>query len=68
MKDIRQQEALLKQVEALSIQVRIQTEIITKLVEIITKLVEAHERHDRISQLDSFRLLRDVQQAGGEVR
>ena len=59
MMTITQQETLLRQVEALLIQARTQTQI-------ITQLIEAHERHDRISQLDSFRLLRDVQQAGGQ--
>ena len=58
---IRQQYATQQQFEALLKQVRIQTQI-------ITQLVEAHERHDRITQLETFNEYQQRQRVGGEVK
>jgi hypothetical protein len=58
---IRQQYATQQQYQALLRQVRIQTEI-------ITQLVEAHERQQRITQLETFNDYQEKQRVGGEVR
>ena len=55
---IRQQYATQQQYQALLRQVRIQTQI-------ITELVAAHERQQRITQLETFNDYQERQRVGG---